>query len=59
MEMKNKLFHGDCLTIMKDIPDNTIDLVLTDLPYGTTLCHWDSIIPLEPMWEQLKRIIVV
>ena len=48
---------GDCLEVMKDIPDKSVDLVLTDPPYGTTACKWDSIIPLEPMWEQLKRII--
>ena len=42
---------------MKDIPDGSIDLVLTDPPYGTTACKWDSIIPLEPMWKQLKRVI--
>jgi len=42
---------------MKSIPDGSIDMVLTDPPYGTTACKWDSIIPLEPMWEQLKRVI--
>jgi site-specific DNA-methyltransferase (adenine-specific) len=42
---------------MKEIPDGSIDMILTDPPYGTTACKWDSIIPLEPMWEQLKRII--
>jgi site-specific DNA-methyltransferase (adenine-specific) len=52
-----QLYNGDCLEIMKDIPDGSIDMVLTDPPYGTTACEWDSIIPLEPMWEQLKRII--
>lgn len=51
-----KLLHGDCLELMKDIPDNSIDLILTDPPYGTTACKWDSIIPFEPMWKQLKRI---
>jgi len=50
------LRHGDCLELMKGIPDNSIDMVLTDPPYGTTRCKWDSIIPFEPMWEQLKRI---
>jgi len=48
--------HGDCLELMKSIPDNGIDLILTDPPYGTTACKWDSVIPFEPMWEQLKRI---
>ena len=52
-----QLIHGDCLEEMKKIPDGSIDMVLTDPPYGTTACKWDSVIPLEPMWEQLKRII--
>jgi len=52
-----KLIHGDCLEEMKNIPDGSVDMVLTDPPYGTTACKWDSIIPLEPMWEQLKRVI--
>jgi len=51
------LYNGDCLGVMKDIPDGSVDMVLADPPYGTTACKWDSIIPLEPMWEQLKRII--
>jgi site-specific DNA-methyltransferase (adenine-specific) len=51
------LMLGDCLERMKEIPDGSVDMVLTDPPYGTTACKWDSIIPLEPMWEQLKRII--
>lgn len=53
-----KIINGDCLKIMPDLPDNLIDMVLADPPYGTTNCRWDSIIPLEPMWEQLKRIII-
>lgn len=52
-----KLYNGDCLELMKDIPDGSVDLVLTDPPYGTTACKWDSVIPFEPMWEQLKRIV--
>ena len=51
------LKHGDCLELMKDIPDGSVDLVLADPPYGTTACKWDSVIPFEPMWEQLKRIV--
>lgn len=51
------LMNGDCLEEMKNIPSGSVDMVLTDPPYGTTQCKWDSIIPLEPMWEQLKRII--
>ena len=51
------LMKGDCLERMKEIESGSIDMVLTDPPYGTTACKWDSIIPLEPMWEQLKRVI--
>ena len=51
------LRRGDCLEVMKDIPDCSVDAIITDPPYGTTQCKWDSIIPFEPMWEQLKRII--
>ena len=51
-----KLIHGDCLEKMKDIPDGSIDCVITDPPYGTTACKWDTCIPFEPMWEQLKRV---
>ena len=51
------LMLGDCLERMKEIPDGSVDMVLADPPYGTTACKWDSVIPLEPMWEQLKRII--
>lgn len=50
------LIQGDCLEKMKDIPDRSVDMVMTDPPYGTTDCKWDSVVPLEPMWEQLKRI---
>lgn len=51
------IYCGDCLEVMKDIPDKSIDMVLCDPPYGTTACKWDTIIPLEPLWEQYKRII--
>ena len=51
------LIYGDCLEKMKEIPDKSIDFVLTDPPYGTTACKWDVIIPFEPMWEELERII--
>lgn len=54
--MKIDLLNGDCLEIMKTIPDGSIDAVITDPPYGTTACKWDTVIPFEPMWEQLKRI---
>ncbi|UNY40115.1 DNA methyltransferase [Aeromonas phage vB_AveS_KLEA5] len=53
----HKLMLGNCLEQMKNIPDHSVDMVLADPPYGTTTCKWDSIIPLEPMWVQLKRII--
>jgi len=56
-EFINKIIQGDCLEVMKDIPDKSIDLVLADLPYGTTACKWDTIIPFEPLWEQYKRVI--
>jgi site-specific DNA-methyltransferase (adenine-specific) len=48
---------GDCLEVMKSIPDKSIDAIICDLPYGTTACKWDSVIPFEPLWEQYKRII--
>ena len=51
------LRQGDCLELMKDIPDKSIDMILCDLPYGTTSCKWDVVIPLEPLWEQYNRII--
>ncbi len=53
----NKIYQGDCLEVMKSIPDKSIDMILCDLPYGTTACKWDTIIPFEPLWEQYKRII--
>lgn len=56
-QSKPWLMQGDCLERMKEIPDGSVDMILTDPPYGTTACKWDSIIPLEPMWEQLKRVI--
>ena len=52
-----RLILGDCLDEMKDIPDNSINAIITDIPYGTTACKWDTIIPFELMWGQLKRII--
>ena len=54
---KIELIQGDCLEKMKDIPDGSVDMILCDLPYGTTACKWDTIIPFEPLWEQYKRII--
>lgn len=52
-----KLMFGDCLERMKEIPDGSVDLILTDPPYGTTACKWDSVIPFNLMWAELKRII--
>ena len=52
-----QLILGDCLEKMKDIPDKSIDMILCDLPYGTTACKWDTIIPFDKLWEQYERII--
>lgn len=52
-----ELLQGDCLELMKDIPDGSVDMVLADLPYGTTAIKWDVIIPFERLWEQYKRVI--
>ena len=51
-----RLINGDCLVEMQKLENQSVDLILTDLPYGTTACKWDNIIPYEPMWKQLKRI---
>lgn len=53
----NKIYLGDCLEIMKLIPEKSIDMVLCDLPYGTTICKWDAIIPFDKLWEQYERIV--
>jgi len=52
-----KLLKGDCLELMKDIPDESVDMILCDLPYGTTACKWDTIIPFDLLWEQYERVI--
>lgn len=55
--MDTNVFHlGDCLEVMKEIPDNSIDMILCDLPYGTTACSWDSIIPFDKLWDHYNRI---
>lgn len=54
--MKNQILLGDCLELMKDIPNESIDMILCDLPYGTTNCKWDVIIPFDKLWEQYYRI---
>ncbi len=51
------LMQGDCLELMKGVPDGSVDMILADLPYGTTACKWDTIIPFEPLWEQYERVI--
>lgn len=52
-----ELHHGDCLEVMKSIPDGSVDMILCDLPYGTTACKWDVVIPFEPLWEQYWRVL--
>ena len=52
-----KIIHGDCLEIMPTLADKSVDMILCDLPYGTTACKWDTIIPFEPLWAQYKRLI--
>jgi site-specific DNA-methyltransferase (adenine-specific) len=57
--MINSVLNGDCLELMKDIPNESIDMILCDLPYGTTACKWDTIIPFDKLWEQYERIIKI
>ena len=52
-----KLYKGDCLEVMKEIPTGSVDMILCDLPYGTTGCKWDSIIPLDALWREYERVI--
>lgn len=56
-ELKNALFEGDCLEIMPKFEDNSVDMILCDLPYGTTQNRWDSVIPLEALWKEYERVI--
>lgn len=56
MIQTNNIYKGDCLEVMNDIDDKSVDMVLCDLPYGTTACKWDIVIPFEPLWEQYKRV---
>lgn len=53
----NKIYHGDCLELMPQIASGSIDMILCDLPYGTTQCKWDTIIPFDKLWEQYERVI--
>ena len=57
MDMKIKLMHGDCLEVMRDIPDGSVDLVLCDLPYNTTGLKWDSPICLQSLWHEYNRLL--
>lgn len=52
-----KLLKGDCLKLMKDVPDGAVDLILCDPPYGTTDCSWDSVLPFGPLWAEYNRIL--
>lgn len=56
MESNYELWQGNCLELMKNIPDKSVDMILCDLPYGTTKCSWDIIIPFDKLWEQYDRI---
>ena len=51
------IYLGDCIEVLKTLPDNSVDLILTDPPYGTTACKWDTVIPFESMWKELKRVV--
>ncbi len=55
--MLNEIIQGDCLEVLQSIPDKSIDMILCDLPYGTTACKWDVVIPFAPLWTQYERII--
>ena len=57
MDKRIELIHGDCLIEMRNIPDKSVDMILADLPYGTTACKWDTIIPFDKLWEQYERVI--
>ena len=53
----NQIYNGDCLELMKDIPDGSVDAIICDLPYGTTRNQWDSVIPIDMLWTHYKRLI--
>lgn len=55
--MTNSLIQGDCLEVMRRFPDDSVDMVLCDLPYGTTQNKWDSVIPLDALWEEYHRVV--
>ena len=52
----NKIYLGDCLSLLPNIPDKSVDCIICDPPYGTTFCDWDSVISFEELWKQYKRI---
>ena len=56
MDLDISLLQGDCLELLASIPDGSVDMILCDLPYGTTACKWDTVIPFEPLWEQYRRV---
>jgi DNA modification methylase len=53
----NQIYHGDCLDLLPSIPSKSVDMILCDLPYGTTYCSWDSVLPLDRLWQQYERVI--
>ena len=57
MRYEAALYKGDTLEVMSKFADRSVDMILCDLPYGTTACKWDTVIPFEPLWEQYKRVI--
>lgn len=52
-----KVYHGDCLEVLPTLPANSVDMILCDPPYGTTACKWDAVIPFEPMWREVRRVL--
>ena len=52
-----KLKQGDCLELMQEMEESSVDLILCDLPYGTSACSWDSVIPMDKLWEQYNRVL--
>lgn len=52
-----KLLQGDCMELLPEIPDKSVDLVLCDLPYGTTECKWDHVLPMEKLWKEYRRVL--
>lgn len=55
-KITNEIFFGDCIELLKKIPDNSIDMILCDLPYGTTQCKWDTVLPMEELWIEYNRV---